>query len=153
MQLLYSSDDDVEMLVRRFERTELPRSEWTHAAHLTVGLWFVLHLPLEQALAAMREGITRYNNAVGIKNTDTSGYHETLTVLYVHAIQAFVEEFRSQYSSSLPLHIMASTLVSSEYSAKDFPLLHYSRERLFSVEARKRWVEPDIQPLPRSVAV
>jgi hypothetical protein len=31
--------------------------------------------------------------------------------------------------------------------ARDLPLRHWSRERLFSVEARHGWVEPDLAPL------
>jgi hypothetical protein len=31
---------------------------------------------------------------------------------------------------------------------RDWPLRFYSRERLFSVEARLSYIEPDLQPLP-----
>ena len=30
---------------------------------------------------------------------------------------------------------------------KAWPLTHWSRERLFSVEARRGWVDPDLKPL------
>jgi hypothetical protein len=29
----------------------------------------------------------------------------------------------------------------------DWILAHWSKERLFSVEARREWLEPDLQPL------
>jgi hypothetical protein len=32
--------------------------------------------------------------------------------------------------------------------ARDWPLRFYSPERLFSVEARRRFVEPDLRALP-----
>ena len=36
-------------------------------------------------------GIIRtYNEAVGTANTDTAGYHETLTQLYIRGVRAFL---------------------------------------------------------------
>jgi hypothetical protein len=31
---------------------------------------------------------------------------------------------------------------------KDAPLSCYTRDRLYADEARQRWIEPDVQPLP-----
>ena len=35
------TDAELEDLVRRFAERTLPKAEWTHAAHLAVGLWHV----------------------------------------------------------------------------------------------------------------
>ena len=38
-----------------------------------------------------------------------------------------------------------NALLTSEMAPRDWPLRFYSRERLFSLEARRGWVEPDLQ--------
>jgi hypothetical protein len=39
-------------------------------------------------------------------------------------------------------------LLASPMGRRDWPLRFYSRERLFSVAARRSFVEPDLAPLP-----
>ena len=39
-------------------------------------------------------------------------------------------------------------LLASETGSRNWPLRFYSRERLFSVEARRGFVQPDRAPLP-----
>jgi hypothetical protein len=75
-----------EALVAAFLARTLPKSAWTHVAHLRVGLWHVRRLGETGALTALRSAISSYNEAVGTANTDTSGYHETLTIFYVRLI-------------------------------------------------------------------
>jgi hypothetical protein len=36
--------------IQRFEKEELPKSEWTHEAHLAVAIWYVSKLGFEKAL-------------------------------------------------------------------------------------------------------
>jgi hypothetical protein len=78
-------------LVAAFLARTLPKPEWTHVAHLRVGLWHVRRFGEIGALTALRERIPAYNEAVGTANTDSSGYHETLTVFYVRLIADFLK--------------------------------------------------------------
>ena len=71
---------EVECFVQQFEALTLPKTSWTHVAHFVVGLWYLSHHPLPDAIERIRKGIFRYNEAVGTINSDTSGYHETLTL-------------------------------------------------------------------------
>lgn len=43
-------------------------------------LWYAQQFSEEEALAKLTDAIKNYNISVGTENTDTSGYHETLTV-------------------------------------------------------------------------
>ena len=134
-------EPDIESFVRQFEARTLPKPRWTHHAHLLVGLWYLSkHTPAE-ALDIVRQRIRAYNVAVGTANTDNSGYHETLTRLYLNGIAAHIA---SHSGESLP-HSLA-LLLKSPLARSDWPLELYSRERLFSVQARREWVEPDLQP-------
>src|SRR5687768_459807 len=78
-----SGSSRTEELVRRFRERTLSKAEWTHAAHLRVGLWHVLRFPSGEALERLRAGIRALNETHGNANTDTGGYHETITRFYV----------------------------------------------------------------------
>ncbi|HEV7843933.1 MAG TPA: hypothetical protein VGO69_09550 [Pyrinomonadaceae bacterium] len=133
---------DVEALVREFEACTLVRERWTHEAHLTVGLWYLARHDQAEATALIREGIKRYNQACGIQQTETSGYHETITLFYVRVIRRYLEEKRVACS----LSELASGLMKA-CGDRTLPFEYYSRERLLSWAARTRWVEPDLKPL------
>ena len=116
----------------------LPRAEWTHEAHLAACLWLVRERP-DIALEAELPAIIRaYNESVGGVNDDTQGYHETLTQFYIGEVRAHHAE-----TSALPLLEAVNVLLAGPRGARDWPLRFYSRERLFSVAARREYVAPD----------
>lgn len=41
--MTYKTLDEIKNIVRAFEDCTLPRSEWTHHAHLTIALWYLTH--------------------------------------------------------------------------------------------------------------
>lgn len=120
----------------------LPKPDWTHEAHLAACLWLLLERPdilPERDLPAI---IRAYNAAVGTANTDSSGYHETLTQLYARAIRAFAAR-----DAEGGLADRVNALLASPLAPRDWPFSYYSPEVLFSAEARRRWVEPDLAPI------
>jgi hypothetical protein len=117
----------------------LPKSQWTHAAHFAAGLW-LMELNASDAMPSV---IRAYNVATGVANTDTSGYHETITRASLRAARAFRAE-----RPHLPLFEVCNALMISRFGRSDWVLDHWSRERLFSKEARGSWLEPDLLPLP-----
>ena len=137
----FRTTGEIFSLVRRFEDCTLPRSEWTHAAHLTVALWNLLQFDWPEATERVRRGIRRYNAAHGILPTPTGGYHETLTLFWLRVVRAYLEGERNEARSLVSL---ANELAATADS--QLPLRHYTRERLFSPEARHGWVEPDLKP-------
>jgi len=134
----------VAAFIDEFESRRLPKPRWTHHAHLLAGFWYLTrHLP-EQALAIMRERIRAHNEAVGTANTDSSGYHETITRLFLDGIAAHMARNRdASFEDSL------QQLLRGPLADSGWPLKYYSRARLFSVSARREWLEPDLQPLDR----
>jgi hypothetical protein len=128
-----------EELVEAFMACTLPKAEWTHQAHLRVGLWHLLRHSAEEALALLRVRIQTYNVSQGGTNTDHSGYHETITRFYVGVIDRFLRSAdRSQGIDRLAEELIR------RYGEKGLPLRYYSRELLHSVLARRQWVEPDL---------
>jgi hypothetical protein len=136
--------EQTEQVVRDFIARTLPKASLTHEAHLRVGLWHVLRYPDAVALDLLRERIRGFNEAAGGVNTSSAGYHETITRFYVLIIRHFVESI----DSKRPIDELAQELI-AHCGDRDLPLRHYTRERLFSVEARLHWVAPDLKPLPR----
>lgn len=51
----------VDALAAAFCSRTLPKAEWTHHAHLRVGLWHVLRYSPEEALDRLRAGIRTLN--------------------------------------------------------------------------------------------
>ena len=70
----------------------LPYAEWTHRGHLTAGYVLVRRLGGAAALSLLRQAIPPYNESVGTANTETSGYHDTITSYYVWAIARLIDE-------------------------------------------------------------
>ena len=88
--------------------------------------------------------IPRYNESVGGVNSDTEGYHETITQIYVTAVRDHLSEIDPRSS----LADAVNALLVSNRGRRDWPLHFYSRERLFSVAARRGFVAADIEPAP-----
>lgn len=141
--MIYKTDEEVNLLVKAFENRSLPKADWTHAAHLTVGLYYCFHNPFGIAKNLMSDGIYWLNDAHGTPNTETSGYHETLTVFWLKTIAAYLENHKTEKS----LMFLANGLLESVDDTK-LPLKYYGRELLFSTEARLKYVEPDLEKFP-----
>jgi hypothetical protein len=48
----------------------------------------------------------------------------------------------------VPLFEALNELLAGEYGRSDWLLAYWSKSLLFSVAARRTWVEPDLKPLP-----
>ena len=141
---MFTTIQEIEAFIRDFEACSLPKAYWTHHSHLLVGLWYLSHHSFDEALAIIRQRIRNYNDTVGVANTDSSGYHETLTQFFLRGISGHLASHPAQ---SLPASL--KTLLQSPLANKEWPLQFYSQERLFSTAARHQWVESDIIPLSR----
>ena len=133
---------ETERIARGLIDRTLPKAEWTHHAHLRAGLWHVMqHGPIV-ALDLLRVRISSYNESVGTANTDSSGYHETLTRFYVTVIDRFL----SAADRGADMDALAQQLIAL-HGDRRLPLHYYSESRLFSPVARRSWVEPDLRAI------
>lgn len=136
---LFPSDAAVRRIGEGLLDRSLPKADWTHEAHLAACAWLVLERP-DIALETELPGIiSSYNLAVGGENSDSAGYHETLTQLYIIGVRRFLTGCAAE-----GLLAKVNALLTSEMSARDWPFSFYSREVLFSVPARRGWVDPDL---------
>ncbi|QVL32794.1 hypothetical protein KIH39_02410 [Telmatocola sphagniphila] len=132
-------------LLQQFNDKTLPKPLWTHEAHLRVGCWYVNQFGPIRALNELRQKIKTYNESVGGQNTDTSGYHETITRFYVMAIDWALKPCDGQKSLEL-----ITQEVLEKIGHKNYPLEYYSEAHLMSVAARTGWAEPDLKNFPWS---
>jgi len=140
----FATDAEIEHLGGGLLARTLPRAEWTHEAHLAATTYLLTRRPdidLDKELPGI---IRRYNESVGTPNSETEGYHETITRLFLHGVRLFL----SEADLAEPLHELVNELLLSPMGRRDWPLRFYSRERLFSVEARRNFVPPDVAALP-----
>ncbi len=128
----------IDYIIAGFYDHTLPKSEWTHQAHLIVGLHAIISHGLEESEAIVRNGIKGYNLAVGTPNTDTGGYHETITMFYLHALAAFVR----RNNANNDIYTLVAKLAKSKLMDQALLFDFYARDKLFSVEARRNWVAP-----------
>ena len=138
----FATEEKIAGLMREFEARTLPKEDWTHAAHLVVGLWYLRQFPYPEAVMRIRDGIQRYNEACGVLQTPTGGYHETITLFYIAVIDRLLRSATPEDS----LVALAARVI-DECGDRRLPLSYYTKERLMSWEARTGWVEPDLKSL------
>jgi len=141
---LFTTDAEIEHLGEGLIARTLKREEWTHEAHLAATTYLLLRRPDIDLDAELAGIIRRFNESVGGVNSDTEGYHETITRVFLHGVRLFLAEA----NPAEPLHELVNELLLSPMGRRDWPLRFYSRDRLFSVEARRDFVMPDIAALP-----
>jgi hypothetical protein len=126
--------------VAHWEACTLPKTEWSHPAHIAVGAYHCVRWG-PQALARIREGILRYNAAVGTPNTETSGYHETLTRFWTAILAAATKGMDDDW-------LAACRAVEEFGENRNLYTGYYSFDVVRSAEARRDWIPPDLKPLP-----
>jgi hypothetical protein len=138
---LFTSDDAITRIGRGLIERTLPREEWTHEAHLAACTWIVRDCADFVAERDLPRLIACYNESVGGTNSDTEGYHETITQAFIRGVRLHLAG-RPQGES---LTACVNALLLGRYGRREWPLELYSRERLFSVEARRHFVPPDLE--------
>lgn len=136
------TDDEIEETVRGFLACTLPKDCWTHAAHFAVALWLLRDRGEAVARAHMPGLIRAYNESVGGRNTDSEGYHETITQASLTvAGQALAA------AGDAPLSVVLATMMAGPHGQSGWIFAHWTKARLMSPDARRAWLAPDLQPL------
>ena len=140
----FKSDAEIERIGEGLLARDLPRADWTHEAHLAATTYLLTRRPDINIDIELPNIIRSYNESVGTPNNDSEGYHETITRAFLHGVRLFLSEADAEE----PLHELVNELLLSPMGRRDWPLRFYSPARLFSVEARRNFVPPDIAPMP-----
>ena len=134
---IYKTENEIGALVEAFESGTISEKDWRHAEHLVVALFYLSRHDFETALTKMRAGIFNLLRAFMVDLSKEMPYHETLTVFWMRT----VDDFRQSKNGS-PLVEICNELTGK--FDKDYPLKFYSRDYLFSEQARAAFVEGDL---------
>ena len=138
MKNKYTDESEVLALVRSFEAATIVHDDWKHAEHLVVALYYLTRHDLDTAYGRMRSGILNLlEHGFKVDLTKEMPYHETITLFWMRTV---AEYNASKNGASL---LEKANEVAYKWD-KDYPLTFYSRELLFSNEARAKYVEPDL---------
>ncbi|HEV7343005.1 MAG TPA: hypothetical protein VGN68_15355 [Sphingopyxis sp.] len=140
---LFARDTDIRAIGEGLLACTLPRAAWTHEAHLGACLWLLSERPDIDVDAEIGTIIRRFNESVGGVNDDMQGYHDSITRTYVAGVRWFLSD-----TDETELAARVNAMLLCDVGRRDWPLRFYSRDLLFSVAARRGFVEPDLAPLP-----
>jgi hypothetical protein len=132
----YKTENEITNVIETFENCTISRNAWKHAEHLTVATHYALNHDYTTAYDKMKSGIFKLLNAFEVDLKVEMPYHETLTIFWLRTVFDYVNVNRNKSSFEIANEII-------ETFDKDYPLKFYSREHLFSVEARSGFIEPD----------
>jgi uncharacterized protein len=85
-----ASEERFDAFLAAFVGGTFPIAWWTHGAHVAMAASVLWSMPVRQALTVIRERIKCYNVSQGGQNTESSGYHETLTRLWIGAVASLL---------------------------------------------------------------
>ena len=138
MKNKYANESEVLELVRSFEEATIAHDDWKHAEHLVVALYYLTRHDLDSAYGKMRSGILNLlEHGFKVDLTKEMPYHETITLFWMRTV---AEYNISKNGASL---LKKANEVAYKWD-KDYPLRFYSRESLFSDDARAKFVKPDL---------
>jgi hypothetical protein len=137
MNLLSSADVEFR---QRFAAGKVPPQDFSHKAHLRLAYVHLVANGPDRAVATFRSDLQRF---LRIHKIDPAKFHETLTQSWLRAVWHFMQRAGDTSGGddflkrSTPLHDPKAMLT------------HYSKNVLFSMEARRQFIEPDLDPIPR----
>jgi hypothetical protein len=131
---------DLEPLWREFSLQRISAPNWTHRTHLEAAAAALIGYRAQVA-QVMKQGILRLNASHGLVETPDRGYHETLTMAWLHLVCQDLTD--SGFWNTAQLKPLSQTLI-----RKEFIFEYYSPELLKTAQSRYGFVKPDRKVLP-----
>ena len=133
-----ASPETLDAFIATWRSLRLAKADWTHGAHVAACAYYAFDHGADATARIMTAGILAFNRAVGVENTPTGGYHETLTRFWSMAIVAHV----SALGAASRWDAVRSAL--ERYGEdRDLPRRCYSFDVVKDVRARREWIAPD----------
>ncbi|MEP4485506.1 MAG: hypothetical protein ABJ013_07760 [Halioglobus sp.] len=127
----------------RVESCNFPVAEFDHKAHIRLAYVYLAENSTVETVHLVRDTLTALLRHAGVDPSQK--YHETLTEAWVLAVSHFMRNTDDSQS--------ADDFIKKNTAMLDSKIMmtHYSPEILFSDEARKAFVEPNLDPIPRHI--
>lgn len=134
----YKTEKELLTVIGSFENGTISREDWGHPEHLIVAFHYASENDFETALTKMREGIFNLLKAFEVDLTKVMPYHETMTVFWMRTVFDFAKVKNG-------CSIVETCAEMIQKFDKDYPLSFYSRELLFSDEARRILIDGNLE--------
>jgi ribosomal protein S18 acetylase RimI-like enzyme len=144
------SESELDELVAAFDQQRLPKTAWTQAAHLRVGCCCVLARGETAAVDQLRRGIRMLNESHGVRNSDSNGFHETLTRFWAALLARTLQE----YAVLQPCRSRADAVQAAVELYYDRACIvddFWTFDVIRSTQCRHEWHPPDAAPLDVAV--
>jgi hypothetical protein len=116
--------------------------EFHHRDHIKIAYLYLRRHPLDDAIARVRTGLQALAVAWGAPVNDLErGFHETMTQAWVRLVHLALTDRGAAESAD------AFCDRQTELMQKTHLQQYYSRERLYTWEAKREFVEPDLAHL------
>jgi len=132
----YKDQQQIEAVVRGLESCVTPASEFPHRAHLTVATWYLSDATVPEASDKMRASLLGFLDHYGIEGK----YNETITQFWLIVVERCLRGLDSDLSLRERTNAVIETLSDSRLMFE-----YYSKELLWSEQAKRAWVEPDLK--------
>lgn len=133
------STDDRHFLTE-FETGGITPDRFDHRAHVRLAYAYLVEHEPDIAVSLMRDALMAFLRRNDI---DISKYHETMTNAWILAVRHFM--------ATTPAAPSADAFIDCNPILLDSKIMltHYSADLLFSDQARARFVEPNVERIPR----
>ena len=132
-------------LIKSFEDCTIPLDQWNQRTHVSIAYLYLTENEFGDALDMMRRGVKAYNAHNGIVESPVSGYNETTTVAFLRIIDTLIKAYDGTFPTrSADEFCEIHPQVLSKHVLRFF----YSPERRMHPDAKTRFIEPDLAPLP-----
>ncbi len=135
------ADHEARAALAGLRAAALTKAQWTHGAHLVSAVALLDDVGRAAAEAEMPGLIRRLNESMGGVNSDTEGYHHTITVFYLRALEAFLAPH-----GGASLGEKCEAALAAPIADRAYPLQFYDKAALFSVAARRDYLPPVAPP-------
>ena len=134
---MYTNPNEIIANVDGFESCRTAKDSFKHQDHLVVAAFYLQQLSLADAIWRMRTNLLRF---LDHHQVDRQKYNETITVFWFELVADLLNKLPPD--STL---VAKCTAVVESLDDSGLVFEYYSRERLFSDDARKNFIEPDLK--------
>jgi hypothetical protein len=124
----YRTASEVGELVNALENCTLPQREWTHAAFITVAVWYLYLNPMPEARRLMRRAIRRYNFEHNLAGGLNGSYDEVLSYFWLCEVESFLKQ---NQRPGAPFVELVNNLI-RRYADGNPPTDYYSFRRFYA---------------------
>lgn len=137
MTHLYQDESEIRAVVAGLESCSTDKTNFRHRDHLTVAVNYLVSASLDQALARLRLALFAFldHHQVG-----RAKYNETITIFWLQLVRKVMNEMSAEASLIDKCNHVLDSLGNPELVFD-----YYTRETLWSDEARTKFVKPDLK--------